>query len=163
MKLDTPRPYRLKLKSEQHVRHLTEVKFQVVKEWVHDKHTKYLDLTDDKGDYDLTIEKYDVQALYKADTRGSGEDRQSICNYGYKHGSGEECVCYKKFKNMSGIRFFKILTEKLGYEYRYDEDITEEMQNAVKTWIEENNYDNTVGISKEEFLKKAEDMFMTIT
>lgn len=140
MKLDTPRPYRLKLKGEHHPYALTEQKFEVIHQWYHDAKNVPLDLTNDQGRYIKTIRRTDVDRLYQIEKTDRVLD-PVVCDYGNEHQDIDECKCHHEYNNMSGIRFFRILTDELGHQIRYNKDITEKMQEEVKEWIKRTGYD----------------------
>lgn len=151
-------PWRLQLKDREEEIALTAEKAKLVREWLHSKHERYLDIHDENGNFLETIEKGAYKRLYERKYTGRTV-RSWKCDYGNRHecaGIGkpaEVCECSKYYNNMSALRFWKVVTDVGGFSIRYIEEITKEHQEYVSKWIVDNAYDNRVskqGLSVEE-------------
>lgn len=140
MQLDMPRNFRVYLKDKTVIATTKEDARRILEER-NKAGSRLIDIKDEKGNYAYSVDKHDVVKVERLERKGTPQGRY-VCDFGKRHELGHDCVCYNDFKNMSGIKFWRIAKEA-GHRLRYNEDITDEVRASVHAWIKETGYDNT--------------------
>ena len=109
--------------------YLTDEKAASVRRFLHDPKSRFIDLTDDKGNLRETIEKKEIEGLKLIADQFKAKGLASwVCDYGKQHPMGvwpsEKCGCKERYGNALG---FLVWCQK-GFKICHSHQITDFMR-----------------------------------
>ena len=141
MNLDTKfRNFRIYLKDGS-IRSVTEDEARRVLKLVNTSGVRLVDLLDDEGNYDFSVDKHEIKRVERAKRETRREGLGVYCDYGEWHPLPhipEGWCCASKYQGISPLSFWRTLKFTLGYNINYAKQITPVMKKEVLSYLNNN-------------------------